>query len=147
MEKTCDRNKSLADWQVCENLKYDANNFWVKVEGGQASIGLTDYGQWVIGDILYLELAQEGASIEKGGRFGSIESGKWVGNLVSPVNGSVVESNAAVSADPRHVNLDPYGTGWMMKVALEPGKDLGHLMDFAAYQEWMKEQELKQKEI
>lgn len=130
----------IEKWRVREGLKYDSNNFWVEIEGHQALIGLSDYGQWVIGDILYLDLAPEGAILAKGEKFGSVESGKWVGNLISPVNGRVLKSNAAVVAQPRQIQADPYGTGWMVRVELAAGGEGASLLDDAAYAEFVKEQ-------
>jgi glycine cleavage system H protein len=130
----------IENWQVREGLKYDSNNFWVEVKGQQALIGLSDYGQWVIGDILYLDLATEGVTIVRGGKFGSVESGKWVGNLIAPVNGRVLECNPLVVSEPRQIQVDPYGTGWIMKVELVSDDEIGSLLDHATYAELIKEQ-------
>ena len=128
------------NWLIRENLKYDQNNFWIRIEDRLASIGLSDYGQWVIGDILYLDLAPEGATIVRGEKFGSVESGKWVGNLIAPVNGRVLECNPLVVSEPRQIQVDPYGTGWIMKVELVSDDEIGSLLDHATYVEFIKEQ-------
>ncbi|MEN6637571.1 MAG: glycine cleavage system protein GcvH [Smithella sp.] len=130
----------IENWQIREGLKYDSNNLWVEIEGHQALIGLTDYGQWVIGDILYLDLATEGSILAKGEKFGSVESGKWVGNLISPVNGRVLQCNASVVTQPRQIQADPYGTGWMMRIELAANGEEASLLDDAAYAEFVKEQ-------
>lgn len=130
----------IGNWQVREDLQYDSNNFWIDIKGGQALIGLTDYGQWVIGDILYIELGQEGATMNKGERFGSIESGKWVGNLIAPVSGRILESNPAAVNDPRQIQANPYGAGWLLKVKLDSDDGSGSLLNCAAYVEFIKEQ-------
>lgn len=130
----------IENWQVREGLKYDSNNFWVEIEGHQALIGLSDYGQWVIGDILYLDLAPDGSILAKGEKFGSVESGKWVGNLISPVNGRVLKSNASLVAQPQQIQADPYGTGWMMRIELAADGEGASLLDDAAYAEFVKEQ-------
>jgi glycine cleavage system H protein len=130
----------IENWQVQEDLKYDNNNFWVEIEGQHALIGLSDYGQWVIGDILYLDLAPEGATIVRGEKFGSVESGKWVGNLIAPVNGRVLECNPLVVSEPRQIQVDPYGTGWIMKIELASDGESGSLLDHTAYAEFIKEQ-------
>ncbi|HPA07219.1 MAG TPA: glycine cleavage system protein GcvH [Methanoregulaceae archaeon] len=132
--------KACGNWMIHEDVKYDRNNFWVKTEGRIAYIGLSDYGQWVIGDILYLDLVPQGAELLKGERFGSVESGKWVGNLMAPVSGHVREYNPAVVADPRVIQEDPYGKGWIMKVELESIEESETLLDHAAYAEFVKEQ-------
>jgi len=130
----------IENWKVKEDLKYDSNNFWVAIEGQQALIGLTDYGQWVIGDILYIEIGKEGATLQKGESFGSVESGKWVGNLIAPVSGRVVACNNTAVDDPHKIQADPYGTGWLIKVALATDKEVSALLNCAAYVEFVKEQ-------
>ncbi|HOQ10208.1 MAG TPA: glycine cleavage system protein GcvH [Syntrophomonadaceae bacterium] len=127
-------------WQIPETLLYTHDNFWVKLEGNQALVGLTEYGQYTIGDVLYLELVSPGTELEQGGSFGSVESGKWVGSLVAPVSGVVMEINSELETDPRKVNSDPYGQGWMIKVRLNSPEDADGLMDAAAYAQWVEEQ-------
>lgn len=130
----------IENWQIKEELKYDSNNFWIAIKDQEALIGLSDYGQWVIGDILYIELGQEGAPIQKGESCGSVESGKWVGNLIAPVSGRILECNSVAVNDPRQIQTDPYGTGWLMKIALESGDENHLLLDCTAYAEFIKEQ-------
>lgn len=130
----------IENWQIKEELKYDSNNFWIEIKGQEALIGLSDYGQWVIGDILYIELGQEGASIQKSESCGSVESGKWVGNLIAPVSGCILESNSAAVEDPRRIQKDPYGEGWLMKIALTSGNEGQSLLDCAAYADFIKAQ-------
>ncbi|MDD3249826.1 MAG: glycine cleavage system protein GcvH [Smithellaceae bacterium] len=130
----------IENWQIKEELKYDNNNFWVEIKNRQALIGLSDYGQWVIGDILYIELGSEGAQIQKGESCGSVESGKWVGNLIAPVSGRILESNSAAVENPLQIQTDPYGAGWLMRVALESGDESRSLLDSTAYAEFVKEQ-------
>lgn len=134
------QSAQCGNWVVREDLKYDRNNFWIRVEGRQAFIGLSDYGQWVIGDILYLELVPAGSPIIRGERFGSVESGKWVGNLIAPVSGTILEYNQDAVADPRLIQEDPYGTGWIMKVDVEFESDLDSLLDHSDYADFIKEQ-------
>jgi glycine cleavage system H protein len=128
------------NWFIREDLKYDKNNFWIKIKGRLARIGLSDYGQWIIGDILYLDLAPEGATIVKGDKFGSVESGKWVGSLISPVNGRVLECNSLVVSEPRQIQADPYGKGWIMKVELVSDDEIRSLLNHTSYAEFIKEQ-------
>lgn len=130
----------IENWQVQEDLQYDSNNYWVKIEGRQALIGLTDYGQWVIGDILYLDLAPEGTTVMRGEKFGSVESGKWVGNLISPVNGRVVACNPSVIAQPRRIQDDPYGRGWIVRMDLKTDDEIGPFLDYAGYAQFVQEQ-------
>jgi len=120
-------------------LFYDRNNFWIKV-GEEAVIGLTDYGQGNIGDIIYLELAPAGTVVRRGERCGSIESGKWVGSLLAPVSGVIVETNHKAEADPRQVNADPFGLGWLYRLEPANRNEIGLLMDSVAYEAWIEEQ-------
>ena len=126
--------------QAPEGLLYDGNNFWVKIAGKKASVGLTPYGQGTIGDILYLELVSAGTAVRKGEKIGSVESGKWVGTLVAPLTGIVLQTNREVEAEPRLVNVDPYGQGWLIIMECSDPDELEALMDGGAYQEWVKQQ-------
>jgi len=128
------------NWIIHKDLKYDRNNFWIKIEGLVAYIGLSDYGQWVIGDILYLDLLPVGSPLLKGERFGSVESGKWVGNLMAPISGRVLEYNPAVMANPRIIQEDPYDKGWIMKVELAADEGNETLLNHSAYAGFVKEQ-------
>lgn len=126
--------------QVPAGLLYDGNNYWMKTEGKKTSVGLTSYGQSTIGDILYLELVAAGRAVRQGEKIGSIESGKWVGTLVAPLSGIVVQTNPEVEAKPRLVNMDPYGQGWLMIMECSDPDEMEGLMDGGAYREWMKKQ-------
>ncbi len=121
-----------------DDLFYDRNDFWIKV-AEVALIGLTDYGQGNIGDIIYLELVPAGTVVRRGERCGSIESGKWVGSLLAPVSGVIVEANREAEADPRQVNADPYGLGWLYRIEPANRNELGLLMDSGAYKAWIEE--------
>ncbi|TRZ77950.1 MAG: glycine cleavage system protein GcvH [Deltaproteobacteria bacterium] len=123
---------------IPDDLFYDSNDFWIKV-AEEAVIGLTDYGQGNIGDIIYLELAPAGTVVGRGDRCGSIESGKWVGSLLAPVSGVIVEANREAEADPRQVNADPFGRGWLYRMELANRNEIGLLMDSGAYQAWVEE--------
>ncbi len=129
-----------AEMKIREDVKYDRNNFWIRPDGASALIGLTEYGQWVIGDILYLELDPEGKAEAKGDRFGSIESGKWVGSLISPVSGRILQRNPVVLENPNKVNSSPYDEGWLIKVELETNDELGTFLDGEEYRSFVKEQ-------
>ncbi len=129
------------EWLVPEDLLYDRNNYWVKVIGNEAVIGLTHYGQSTTGDVIYLELPPVGTMVRRGEGFGSIESGKWVGKLIPPVTGEVTEINSRAATNPGEVNRAPYTTGWLMKVRLRDPSELESLMPPEAYREWIREQE------
>lgn len=137
----------VKNFVIPENLFYDTNDYWIKVDGEEALIGMTDYGQNNTGDILYLELSQGGQRIKQGDRFGSIESGKWVGNLTAPLSGVVVDSNREVESNPRKVNTDSYGAGWMYKLKLSNPDEVGKLMAAKDYAKWVTEQINSEQEI
>ena len=127
-------------YAIPEDLLYDTNDFWIKVNGEIAVIGMTDYGQSNTGDILYLELSPGGETFQQGERFGSIESGKWVGNLTAPLSGVVLDSNREVEGNPRKVNADAYGEGWMLRIKLSNPDELKSLMASQEYAQWVDEQ-------
>lgn len=127
-------------WLIPEELLYDRNNYWVKVEGNEALIGLTGYGQSTTGDIIYLELPPAGTSISRGEEVGSLESGKWVGKLIPPLTGVVLETNSAVEGFPGKVNHDPYREGWLLRMSISVPEELGDLLDATAYEKWVEEQ-------
>jgi glycine cleavage system H protein len=116
-----------------ENLLYSKEHEWVKVDGDVATIGITDYAQNSLGDIVYVELPKVGAKIAQFGNVGVIESVKAVSDLFTPISGEIVEINPVLDNDPSSVNREPYGAGWLMKVRLtEPG-ETSKLMSPADY--------------
>ncbi len=131
---------------IPDDLFYDRNDFWIKV-AEEAVIGLTDYGQGNIGDIIYLELVAAGTVVRRGDRCGSIESGKWVGSLLAPVSGVIVETNREAEADPHKVNADPFGRGWLYRMEPANRNEIDLLMDSGAYEAWIEERiRLKEKD-
>ncbi len=118
-----------------ENLRYSRTDEWVNLEDGSATVGITDYAQHELGDIVYVELPGAGTNVSRGVAFGVVESVKAVSELLSPVTGTVVESNQAVADEPSIINDSPYGNGWLIKVQLE-GDAADDLMDAAAYAEY-----------
>jgi len=127
-------------YAIPEDLFYDTNDLWIKVDGEIAVVGMTDYGQSNTGDILYLELSRGGETFQQGDRFGSIESGKWVGNLTAPLSGIILDSNQEVECNPRKVNTDAYGEGWMYRIKLSNPNELKSLMPSQEYAQWVAEQ-------
>jgi len=118
---------------VPDNLRYTKDHEWIRVEGDKGVIGITDYAQNQLGDVVFLELPETGRTLAAGQSFGTVESVKAVSELFAPVSGDVVEINAALVSKPEVVNSDPYGQGWMMVVKLaDPGQAV-RLMDAAAY--------------
>lgn len=108
---------------VQPELLYSKEHEWVRIEGDRATIGVTDYAQEALGDIVYVELPKPGRTVEQFGDIGVVESVKAVSDLFTPISGEVVEVNAALETDPAAVNRDPYGDGWLVKLKLkDPGE-------------------------
>jgi len=117
--------------------KYTKEHEWVKVEGDRGAVGITDFAQKQLGDVVFLELPEKGKKIKAHERFGTVESVKAVSELFSPVGGEVVEVNAALVAKPETVNADPYGAGWMIRVKLDAGEPAGDLLSAQQYSEYV----------
>jgi glycine cleavage system H protein len=115
-------------------LKYTKDHEWVKLEGDIATIGITDFAQSELGDIVFVEIESVGRSLAEHEVFGTVEAVKTVSDLFMPLAGEVLELNPGLEADPAAVNNDPYGSGWMIKVKLVAGTDLSGLMDAASYE-------------
>jgi glycine cleavage system H protein len=115
------------------NIKYTKDHEWIKVEGEFAKIGITEYAQGELGDIVFVELPKIGSKLEQGKSFGTIEAVKAVSDLYAPVNGEVVELNKEVQDSPEVVNKEPYERGWMVKVRIENPAQLTNLLDVEAY--------------
>jgi glycine cleavage system H protein len=116
-----------------EDLKYTKEHEWVKIEGNIAIIGITEFAQKELGDIVYLEIETLGETIEEGEVFGTVEAVKTVSDLFMPVTGKIVEINKGLDTNPEHVNLDAYGKGWMIKVELTNVDDSTNLMSADQY--------------
>ncbi len=114
-------------------LKYTKEHEWVRVEGDVAVIGVTDFAQSELGDIVYVEIETVGETLDKDEVFGSVEAVKTVSDLFMPVSGEILEFNEGLESNPEAVNADAYGEGWMIKVKLSDSSELDGLMDAAAY--------------
>lgn len=121
------------------HFKFSREHEWVTLEEGSAVVGITDHAQEQLGDVVYLSLPEEGATVAQFGKFGEIESVKAVADLYAPLSGTVVEVNGALSDSPELVNEDPYARGWLIK--LEPSRpaELEHLMTAAEYEAFLRE--------
>jgi len=115
------------------NLRYTKDHEWIKMDGNMATIGITDYAQRELGDIVYVEVETVGKSLKAGEIFGTVEAVKTVSDLFLPVDGTITELNAALANSPESVNSDPYGEGWMIKMTVNNPADVEALMDAAAY--------------
>jgi glycine cleavage system H protein len=125
--------------KVLSDLKYTKEHEWVKVEGTTAVIGITDFAQGELGDIVFIELPEIGLQVAQMGKLGTIEAVKAVSDMFSPVSGKVIEINSELDKDPMIVNRDPYGEGWMVKVQISNQSEIGKLLDADAYTNLLKE--------
>lgn len=124
-------------------FKYSKDHEWIEVKGDVATVGITDYAQHELGDVVFVELPAVGAKVTTGKTFGSVESVKAVSEIYAPASGEVTEANGALVKQPEAINTDPHTTGWLIKVKLADPAEVGALMDAAAYEAYIAE---KQKE-
>ena len=115
------------------DLRYSEEHEWVRVEGTKVRLGITDYAQDALGDIVFVDLPEVGSTVEVGGQLGEVESTKSVSEIYSPLSGTVTAVNDALTDGPDRINQDPYGDGWICELELAPGEDPGRLLDAAAY--------------
>jgi glycine cleavage system H protein len=120
-----------------KNYRYTKEHEWVNVEGGMATIGITDYAQHELGDVVFVELPKPGTKIESGKSFGTVESVKAVSEIYAPATGEVIEANAELHNTPEKINTDPHGAAWLIKVRLANAAALSGLMDAAAYEAYI----------
>ncbi len=116
------------------DLKYTSDHEWIKVDGDIATIGITDFAQGELGDIVYVEIETEGDTLEKGDVFGTVEAVKTVSDLFMPLKGEVIEVNSNIESTPESVNDSPYENGWMIKVKIADASELESLLSAEAYQ-------------
>jgi glycine cleavage system H protein len=120
---------------IPSNLQYTKDHEWAKIENGVATIGITDFAQGELGDIVFVELPEAGKSFNAGDAFGTIEAVKTVTDLFSPISGKIVAINEGLDNDPGKVNSDPYGDGWLVKIRLSDPDEKDGLMSSIAYEE------------
>ena len=118
-----------------KELKYSKDHEWLRIEGGNAYIGITEFAQGELGDIVFVDVDTEGEDLEKEEVFGSIEAVKTVSDLFMPINGEVLSFNEKLEDNPELINTDPYGEGWVIKIAISDITELDELLDASAYQE------------
>jgi len=116
-----------------ENLKYTKDHEWIRVEGNEAYIGITDFAQSELGDIVYVEIETLGEELTQEEIFGTVEAVKTVSDLFMPISGKITELNPAITSKPENVNKDPYGEGWMIKVAIKDKSEIENLLSAADY--------------
>jgi glycine cleavage system H protein len=124
-----------------EDLRYTQSHEWVRIDGDVGTIGITDYAQKELGDIVYLELPEVGHVFNAGEEFGTVESVKAVSELFTPVSGEIVEINKGAVGEPGIVNDDPFGDGWMIKLKLSTDEEVQKLLTAQQYEEYVKEEE------
>jgi glycine cleavage system H protein len=129
----------VAEYDIPQELRYTREDEWVRIEGERVVIGVTDYAQQQLGDVVFVELPAVGAVIERGEPFGVVESVKAVADLFGPVSGRVVESNALLADQPELVNQDCYGDGWMLVVEPDDSGEIDDLLVAAAYRQHVKD--------
>jgi glycine cleavage system H protein len=116
-----------------ENLRYTKDHEWIQLDGNTATIGITDFAQSELGDIVYVEIETVGKALSAEAVFGTVEAVKTVSDLFLPVSGTIIELNPALANEPELVNTDPYGQGWMVKMTVDNPADVAALLDVAAY--------------
>lgn len=121
--------------KVLENLKYTKDHEWIKVEGDFAVVGITDFAQGELGDIVFVEVETEGETLDQEEAFGTIEAVKTVSDLFMPVGGEIVEFNSDLADTPELINTDPYGKGWIIKVKMSDASQVNSLMNDEEYKE------------
>jgi glycine cleavage system H protein len=123
-----------------ENLKYHKEHTWAKVSGKKATIGITDYAQNALGDIVYIDLPELDTSIEVNSEIGEIESTKATSSIISPLGGRVTEVNEELTESPEIINEDPYGRGWIAKLEIDDISEMDDLMDASEYEKYVEEE-------
>lgn len=116
-----------------ENLRYTKDHEWIRIEGEEAIVGITDFAQHELGDIVYVEIETLGQALKANDVFGTVEAVKTVSDLYLPIDGTITEINPKLNSNPELVNSDPYGEGWMIKMKISNASDLEELMDAKAY--------------
>ena len=116
-----------------ENLKYTKDHEWISIDGDTATVGITDFAQGELGDIVFVEIETKGQTLAKDATFGTVEAVKTVSDLFMPISGEILDVNADLESQPELVNQDPYNGGWMVKIKVSNSAELNDLLDVAAY--------------
>lgn len=120
---------------IPSNLKYTKDHEWVKIDGDIATVGITDFAQGELGDIVYVEVETVNETLDQEEVFGTVEAVKTVSDLFSPLSGEIIEFNESLESEPEKVNTDPYGEGWMVKIKISTPGEIDSLLDAEAYRE------------
>ena len=122
---------------IPENLRYSKDHEWVQVDGDVATIGITDFAQHSLGDVVYIDMPRAGDSFDTHEAFGSVESVKAVSEIFTPIAGEITEVNEGLNDTPEAVNTDPYGEGWMIKIRMKNGGEADRLLSAVEYEEYL----------
>ena len=125
----------MSETKIPEHLLYSESHEWIQQDSDIATIGITDFAQLELGDIVFVELPEVGEQIEKGAAFGTVEAVKTVADLIAPTTGEVLEINESLEAEAEEINKDAYGAGWMLKIRIEDPQDLDYLLNAQDYAE------------
>ena len=125
----------MSETKISEHLLYSESHEWIQLDSDIATIGITDFAQLELGDIVFVELPEVGEQIEKGTAFGTVEAVKTVADLIAPTTGEVLEINKNLEAGAEEINKDAYGAGWMLKIRIEDPQDLDYLLNAQDYAE------------
>jgi len=125
---------------IPDDLLYTEEHEWIQIEGDSATIGITDYAQQELGDVVYVELPEQGLDLDVGQTFGSVESVKAVSEIYSPLSGTVAEINGMLEDSPETINEDPYGDGWMIRLDVTESAEVGELMSADDYRDYLAEE-------
>ena len=128
-------NSNTTEMNVPKDLKFTKDHEWIKVDGDVATVGITDYAQGELGDIVYIEIETVGDTIEKEEVFGTVEAVKTVSDLFMPLSGEVMEFNESLESAPESVNSDPYGAGWMVKIKMSDASQIDSLLSAEDYEQ------------
>lgn len=131
----------MADYEISDEVNYTRSDEWVRLEGSRATVGISDYAQHQLGDIVFVELPEAGATLAAGQAFGVVESVKAVSDLYSPVGGTVVAVNESLADSPEQVNTSAYGEGWLLILECADPTDVGGLLDAEAYRAYLAERD------
>jgi glycine cleavage system H protein len=129
----------IGNYEIKEGYLY-TENYWADIENNIATIGMTDYSAKQAKDIAFLELPQIGNIVTAGKPFGGIESAKWAGEMISPLSGKIIKTNAYLEDSPELINKDPYGKGWIIKIRIEKAEESKRLMNAKRYSDYIKKQ-------
>jgi glycine cleavage system H protein len=130
----------IQGYNLPEDLHYEKNHYWVKVEGDILVMGMDDFAQQMAGEIVFVQIPFSGKKLKAGKKFAQVESGKWLGKVYAPVNGELIEGNEALEAEPSLINRDCYGKGWMFKIKPSDMAELNNLIhDPADIEKWLLE--------